>query len=67
LFGWFVGQVREVNRANAVMRVPELRARHTGPWALAGGVSRCHVAGKGRCARVSSGRRDVSPCRGNAR
>jgi hypothetical protein len=33
LLRWFVAQVREVNRANAVVRVPELRARHTGPAA----------------------------------
>lgn len=29
LFGWIVEQLREVNRANAAIRVPELRARST--------------------------------------
>jgi hypothetical protein len=31
LIGWFVEQLREINRANAAMRVPEERVRHSGP------------------------------------
>jgi hypothetical protein len=66
LFGWFVEQVREVNRANDVMRVPELRARYTGP-ASAGRVRRRARTGGGGRLRGGFGRRCVQLRRGSAR
>lgn len=65
LFGWLVEQVREVNRANAVMRVPGLRARYTGA-ATARRMRRARTAGGGRL-RGGFGRRCVRLRRGSAR
>ena len=66
LFGWFVEQVREVNRANAVMRVPELRARYTGP-ASVGRVRQHSGAAGDRRSRGGFGRRCVRLRTGSAR
>ena len=66
LFGWFVEQLRKVNRANAVMRVPELRARNTGP-ASVGRARRRSGAAEDRRSRGGFGRRCVRLRRGSAR
>lgn len=66
LFGWFVEQVREVNRANAVMRMPDLRARYTGPAPVERERRRSGGAEGGR-PRGMLGRRCVRALGGGAR
>jgi hypothetical protein len=66
LFGWFVEQLREVNRANAVMPVPELQARYAGPASVGRARRRSEAAG-GRRSRGGFGRRCVRLRRGSAR
>ena len=66
LFGWFVEQLRKVNRANAVMRVPELRVRYAGPASVGRARRRSGAAGDRR-SRGGFGRRCVRLQRGSAR